>query len=58
MTKDLASAIQNIEKLIEDLINNPPEGYDMVRINEIVKDYNIVRSAVAAKMVDRDPIGK
>jgi len=58
MTKDLASAIQNIEKLIEDLINNPPEGYDMVKINEIVKDYNTVRSAVAAKMVDRDPIGK
>ena len=58
MTKDLASAIQNIEKLIEDLINNPPEGYDMIRINEIVKDYNTVRSAVATKMVDRDPIGK
>lgn len=58
MTKDLASAIQNIEKLIEDLINNPPEGYDMVKINEIVKDYNIIRTAVAAKMVDRDPIGK
>jgi len=58
MTKDLANAIQNIEKLIEDLINNPPEGYDMIKINEIVKDYNIVRAAVAAKMVDRDPIGK
>ena len=58
MTKDLATAIQSIEKLIEDLINNPPEGYDMTRINEIVKDYNIVRTAVATKMVDRDPIGK
>ncbi|MHA2065734.1 MAG: hypothetical protein ACXABY_15260 [Candidatus Thorarchaeota archaeon] len=56
MTKDLASAIQNIEKLIEELINNPPEGFDMDRINGIVRDYNIVRTAVAAKMVDRDPL--
>jgi hypothetical protein len=51
MDNDLQQAINNIEKLIEQLINEPPEGLD---INQLVRDYNVVRRAVAGKLVNKE----
>ena len=50
MDNDLQQAINNIDKLIEQLINEPFEGLD---INQLLRDYNVVRRAIAEKMVDK-----
>ncbi len=43
MKRDLERAINNIEKVIERFIDNPPDGYD---INTLVKDYNVIRQEI------------
>ena len=50
MTADLQQAIMNIEKVITQLINNPPED---LNIKEIITDWNTLRRALAEKMVDK-----
>jgi len=51
MDNDLQQAINNIEQLITKLINEPPEGLD---INQLVRDYNVVRRAVTEKLVNKE----
>ena len=43
MKRDLQRAIDNIEKVIERFINDPPEGYD---VNSLVRDYNVIRQEI------------
>ena len=46
---DLQQSINNIEELIKRLIDEPIEGVD---VNQLVRDYNIIRRAVTEVLVD------
>ena len=47
---NLQEATNNIEKVITLLINDPPEDLD---INDLIKNWNIVRRGIAEKLVDK-----
>lgn len=51
MKNDLQQAINNIEQLIEQLINEPLEGVD---VNQLVRDYNVIRRAVTKVLVSNE----
>ena len=46
---NLQEATTNVEKIITQLINDPPEDLD---VNDLIKNWNIIRRAVAELMVD------
>jgi hypothetical protein len=54
--RNLHRAINNLEKLIEKLINNPPEDMDHMTVNELVQDYNLIRGAVTEVLRDREQL--
>ena len=58
MDNNLARAVDNFEKFLEKIITNPPEGFSLDDINQVMKDYNIIRTAVATVMKDKEPLGK
>ena len=47
---NLQEAANAIEKIITEMINNPPEDLD---VNDLIKNWNIVRRGLAEKMVDK-----
>jgi len=51
MKRDIERAINNIEKVIEHYIDNPPEGYD---VNSLVKDYNVIRQEIVKILATPD----
>ena len=50
---NLQEATINIEKVITKLINDPFEDLD---VNDLIKNWNIIRNGVAEKLVDKGEI--
>jgi len=48
---NLQEALNNIEKIITELINEPPEG---LNVNDLIRDWNTIRGIAAKKMVDSE----
>ena len=48
---NLQEAINNVEKIITQIINNPPED---ISVNELIRDWNTIRRIAAQKMVDKE----
>lgn len=47
---NLQEATTNVEKIITQLINDPPEDLD---VNDLIKNWNIIRNGVAEKLVNK-----
>lgn len=47
---NLQEATISIEKVITQLINEPPEELD---VNDLIKNWNIIRNGLAEKLVDK-----
>ena len=52
MNDDLQKAIDNFDAVIHYLISNPPEDFN-INLNELMKDYNLIRQELSKTLVDK-----